>query len=208
MYGAHRPADPGNIYWRIAHFMMPFWSITPAGVFAQHITARAWVPLDDTHTMGVAVRRKSERSVVQIPVGVGEMLPNSTDWHGRYRPVARAENDYLIDRTLQEDKSYTGIVGINLQDQAITESMGGITDHTFEHLAPSDEMITKTRRRLLRAARDLKKDGDRPPGADNPDAYFGARGGYYVASAAEDWLDIYRDNVAAAHRVQLAHAAE
>ena len=29
-----------------------------------------------------------------------------------------------------------------MQDQAVTESMGEITDHEFEHLAPSDQMIT------------------------------------------------------------------
>ena len=208
MYGAYRPADPGNLYWRIAHFIMPFWSITPAGVFDQHIIARAWVPLDDTHTMGVAVRRKSERVKVSIPVGVGEMMPNTTDWFGRYRAVACHENDYMIDRGAQKEESYTGITGINLQDQAITESMGGITDHSFEHLAPSDEMITTTRRRLLRAARDMKKDGTRPPAADDTSAYFGARGGYYVAPEDRDWLDVYRDNVAAAHRVPLAQAAE
>ena len=51
---------------------------------------------------------------------------------------------------------YTGIDSIHLQDQAVTESMGAILDHSFEHLAPSDLMITRTRRRLLLAARALR----------------------------------------------------
>ena len=34
------------------------------------------------------------------------------------------------------------ITGINLQDQAVAESMGEIVDRTEEHLAPSDQMIT------------------------------------------------------------------
>ena len=45
------------------------------------------------------------------------------------------------------DRIYTGITHIHMQDQAITESMGDIVDHDFEHLAPSDQMITRTRRR-------------------------------------------------------------
>jgi phenylpropionate dioxygenase-like ring-hydroxylating dioxygenase large terminal subunit len=30
MYGAFRPADPGETYWRIAHFLFPFWTIRRA----------------------------------------------------------------------------------------------------------------------------------------------------------------------------------
>jgi phthalate 4,5-dioxygenase len=58
----------------------------------------------------------------------------------------------MIDRTAQKSESFTGIGSIHGQDQAVTESMGGITDHGFENLAPSDLMIARTRRRLLRAA--------------------------------------------------------
>src|SRR5690606_13716599 len=49
MYGAHRPADPGHVYWRIAHFLFPFWTYPPDGEFESHIVVRAWVPMDDTH---------------------------------------------------------------------------------------------------------------------------------------------------------------
>jgi hypothetical protein len=35
-------------------------------------------------------------------------------------------------------------VACHLQDQAVTESMGPITDYGFEHLVPSDQMITRT----------------------------------------------------------------
>ena len=66
-------------------------------------------------------------------------------------------NDWGMDRAAQRSKAiYSGIDGIHLQDQAITESMGPIVDHACEHLAPSDQMITRTRRRLLMAARALR----------------------------------------------------
>src|SRR6202012_6277249 len=98
--------------------------------------------------------------------------PNTPDWFGRWRPEQNAANDYLIDREAQRnDVIYTGITHIAMQDQAITESMGEIVDHSFEHLAPSDQMITRTRRRLLMAARALRDAGTVPPGVDTPDVY-------------------------------------
>ncbi len=89
-----------------------------------------------------------------------KLLPNTTDWLGRWRLAANPDNDWGIDRAAQSsDAIYSGIDGIHLQDQAITESMGPIVDHTLEHLAPSDQMITRTRRRLLMAARALRDNG-------------------------------------------------
>src|SRR5439155_953375 len=75
---------------------------------------------------------------------------------------------------------FTGITGIQAQDQAVTESMGGITDHAFENLAPSDLMIARTRRRLLRAARALAKDGTTPPCVDEPGIYTQVRRGDFL----------------------------
>ena len=103
------------------------------------------------------------------PIGGTErsnnFLPNTTDWLGRFRSAANPSNDWHIDRAAQQENSiYSGIEGVHLQDQAITESMGPITDHGFEHLAPSDQMITRTRRRLLIAARALRDQGTCPPG--------------------------------------------
>ena len=72
----------------------------------------------------------------------------------------------------------------------MTESMGPIVDHTFEHLAPSDAMIGVTRRRLLQAVRD-HQNGIAPPGVDNPTAFLGARGGDFVAPAALDFNAAY-----------------
>jgi hypothetical protein len=71
-----------------------------------------------------------------------EYLPTTTDWKGRWRPVKDASNDFGIDRDMQRNgESYTGVVGIPLQDQMIQESMGPIVDRTMEHLAASDRMV-------------------------------------------------------------------
>ena len=51
MYGAYRPAEEGTNYWRVAHFLFPFWTIPPTAISRPMSLARAWVPLDDTHCM-------------------------------------------------------------------------------------------------------------------------------------------------------------
>ncbi|MFL5254234.1 MAG: Rieske 2Fe-2S domain-containing protein, partial [Rhodopila sp.] len=55
MYSALRPAGGGKIYWRFAHFGFPFWTWVPQGDITDRIQARAWVPMDDTHTMFVSL---------------------------------------------------------------------------------------------------------------------------------------------------------
>jgi phenylpropionate dioxygenase-like ring-hydroxylating dioxygenase large terminal subunit len=196
MYGAYRPAEQGNLYWRIGHFMYPFWSITPSAPFDLQVYARAWVPLDDTHTMSFRIvwkegRERGTRSESGMVRGSG-YLPNTSDWLGRWRLKANRANDYLIDRKVQTDETYTGVVGISEQDQMVTESMGPITDWDFEHLAPSDRMITTARRRLLNALNAYRKDGKRPPCADTPETYYQAHGGYFEAPEGIPMTEVYK----------------
>jgi phenylpropionate dioxygenase-like ring-hydroxylating dioxygenase large terminal subunit len=199
MYAAYRPADANSVYWRFAHFLFPFWTMPPDGLFRDHIVARAWVPMDDTHTMFVhlswkkntpGVRKLKDGSAIPGASMGRATLPNDSGWYGRWRLAANASNDYLIDRDLQRTRSYSGIEGIHLQDQAMTESMGGIVDHTLEHLALSDLMIGRTRRRIIQAAR-AAAEGIAPPGVDHPEVYQGARGGDFVASTSIGWLEAY-----------------
>jgi phthalate 4,5-dioxygenase len=111
---------------------------------------------------------------------------------------ANVGNDWKIDRAAQANGTiYSGIDGIHLQDQAITESMGPIVDHEWEHLAPSDQMITRTRRRLLLAARALRDQGTAPPGAEDGSLYRGGRSGYFVSNDDEsDWQRVYANRLA------------
>ena len=218
-YAAYRPADPGQLYWRVANFLFPFWTQTPAGAFPTHVGARAWVPMDDEHTMFVHLHWRAASPSVPlvrrdgtVPLHVTrthDYLPNSTDWHGRWRLRANPDNDWLMDRAAQrERRSYTGIGNIHLQDQAVTESMGPIVDHELEHLGPSDRMITRTRRRLLQAAHAFR-DGAVPPLVDDPAVYMTARSGFFLSEVGLDWREAYNRQVAAASRpVAMPQAAE
>ena len=187
-YAGYREAGPGQTYWRFGNFLFPFWTQAPNGEFGSHMHARGWVPLDDGHTMFCYLWWKRGTSSMTLPQpafkdgtpigGTGrgnKMLPNTTDWLGRWRMAANASNDWGIDRAAQQSNTiYSGIDGIHLQDQAITESMGPIVDHEWEHLAPSDQMITRTRRRLLMAARSLRDQGVLPPGVEDAQVYRAA----------------------------------
>lgn len=136
------------------------------------------------------------------------MLPNTTDWYGRFRPVPNQSNNYLIDREAQRTISYTGINGVFPQDSAVTEGMGAISDRTLETLAPSDMMIVITRRRLIEAVRALHDEGIVPPLVDDPETAFPARAGDLIAAEGQDWLDAYDAALRQATHSAMLDAAE
>jgi phthalate 4,5-dioxygenase len=213
-YGAYRSVRPGITYWRIANYMFPFWTQTPQGEFPRNIQARAWVPLDDEHVMMIFWRQRRGLPGTNAPLKHGQplggsrpqpdFLPVSTAWLGRYRLKANESNDWLIDREAQRtNRIYSGIDHIGLQDQAVTESMGPITDHALEHLGPGDLMIARTRRRALQAARALR-DGTPAPGVTTPEVFMAARSGYFEMPASVDWQQAYEDQMRAAERAPQA----
>jgi phthalate 4,5-dioxygenase oxygenase subunit len=184
MYGAYRPTDEGQVYWRIAQFLFPVFSHIPTGVLGEQVLTRAWVPMDDHHVMFFSMGKKGG----QVPVVAdAELQPNGTGWFERFRPLAEFANDYRMDRALQRSKSFTGIPGIHMQDKAITESMGPILRRSGEHLASSDVMVTRLRRRLLEVARALADKGTVPPGVEDPDVYRVRAGGVILPEGA-DWV--------------------
>ena len=187
-YGAYRPAGEDAYYWRIAHQMFPCYAMIPTGTMGLQIFWRAYVPMDDEHTlMWTQVGgRDGDRRI--------EWLPNTTDWYGRFRITQGPENDFLIDRELQASgTSYSGIPGgARPQDMAVTWSMGTIYNRSREHLGTTDQLIIRTRRRLVAAARALRDKGTVPPGVDNPEVYRQRSGGV-VLPRNVDWWEGTRD---------------
>ena len=217
MYTAYRPAEPGYLYHRFAHFAFPFWTLFPNGPLLDNIITQGWVPMDDTHTLAFTFSWKRRTQ----PLGVtktGEplpllnrttqTLPNTADWFGRWRPVANSGNDYLIDRESQRTISFTGIASVFGQDSAVTVSMGEISDRTLEHLAPSDRMIIMTRHRLLDALEALRDKGTVPPLVDDPEISGSARSGDLFAPVGQPWLEAYEQTLAHAVHPALLRAAE
>ena len=220
MYAASRDAMAGHEHHRFASYIFPFWVTYPSDRLERNLSANAWVPIDDEHTMifnidrqRAAGQQKSMSYADGTPVqGLArplEYLPRTSDWMGRWRPVPRQENDYFLDREAQlRGESYSGIIGIPLQDQAIMESMGPIVDRTQEHLGSSDRMVMVTRRVLLKAAKDYQATGALPPVLDNPALCRQARGGDTIVPAGTDWLDAYWRAMTAVHGPGLREPAE
>ncbi len=200
-YGVRRFAEEDTYYWRIAHQMLPFFAMVPTGVLGLEVRFRAYVPLDDNHTMVWTVTRNvGARNRAVVPRGAaapgpGQLayLPATTGWYGRWNLVDNPGNDFNIDRDLQKSgDSYSGIRGIRQQDAAVTNSMGPIYDRTSEHLGTTDALIIRTRRRMIAAAKALRDDGIIPPGVDNPEIYRQRSGGVVLPRAA-DWWDATKD---------------
>src|SRR5215831_6472811 len=198
-YGAYRPAEADTYYWRIAHYLFPFFTMIPTGILGMQVLVRAWVPVDDNHIMFWSLAAPRSRqggggagSAQAIANGgrppVFEYLPDTSDWRGKFRLTQNEANDYLIDREAQRTRSFTGIAGIHQQDQAVTESMGPIIDRTQEHLGTSDAMVIRMRRRAINAAKALRDSGAVPPGVDDPTVYRQRSGGVILPRSA-DWLD-------------------
>jgi phthalate 4,5-dioxygenase len=211
VYAAHRPADEGNVYWRFGQFAFPCWTMPPINAFEDNILNRAYVPMDDTHTMIVDVvwKQAYRRMAASTQVAGGRTrdynyLPNTTDWLGRFRLAGNNSNDHLIDREVQRTQSFSGIEGIQPQDQAVQESMGEIVDRGFEHLAASDIMVARVRRLLLKSARAVKETGATPPGAADPLCLNGVRGGHFIAAKGIEWLQALAAQRAAAPVPRLA----
>jgi phenylpropionate dioxygenase-like ring-hydroxylating dioxygenase large terminal subunit len=198
-YAARRPAYDGTVYWRVAQWIFPSFSMAPPGVLGLGKRNACEVPLDDNHTityqMSVARGRPGgngpNASMNPIP-----MQPRTTDWYGRWQPIVQPENDFLIDRDVQRRNSgptgFTGINGIAMQDAAVTTSMGPIYNRTQEHLGTSDAMVIRVRRRVIAAIQAHLRYGTVPPGVDTPEAYRVRSGGVLLPEGA-DWVEATRE---------------
>jgi len=204
LIGAGR-ADGDQRYWRITQFLMPFWSMTgPYGENPIRHT-RAWLAMDDETTMVFSVTFHPLRPLTDTEVGrmragsgagyVGEgnFLPATSEPGGAWRPKARLENDYFLDRQLQKTTFFSGIPEFWAQDAAMQESMGPIYDRTREHLGSSDMGIIRVRQRLIRAAKALRDQGLTPPGAREPELYQ-VRGAAVLLPAEVSWIDASADH--------------
>lgn len=169
-------ADPElgatHVIWLISHFLFPFWAILPFGDFGgREIVARAWVPLDDEHTLYWELLVVTEATKRFLQTTQCKYQPATSDPASRFRPVASLENDYLVDRSLQRTSSFMGLDNVLLDDSALTESMGPICDRSREHLGMADAPVIRTRRRLLEAARGLQLRSQIPPGVAETEGY-------------------------------------
>ena len=179
--GGARKTDSADLYWRIAQFLMPNHAFAPAAFPGEIQYGQAWVPVDDltcwiyTYSW-LPERPLSNAERTKFASGFGVHSEVDAD----YRPLRNKDNNYLLDRTLQKELSFTGITGVSEQDSAIQDSQGPIQDRTREHLGPTDIGIVEFRKLVMGAARGLQKGAE--PKSTSAAARYAVRSGGWVAA--------------------------
>ncbi len=189
--GTARDFGGDDLMWNINVMLMPFHKIISSVPHAAHM----WMPIDDENTMLYSIDFQPDRPFTD------EELERSLTYHGIHtenhpgtdHAIANKANDYLIDRELQaHGGSYTGMKGLGVQDCAVQETMGPISDRTREHLLIGDSAIVKLRRLLLQTLKDMEA-GKPLPGIDP--RTFRVRSTRYEAPRDEPFLDKLRERV-------------
>jgi phthalate 4,5-dioxygenase len=195
-YAGIRALGDDESHIRIYHYILPFHQIrasrseTGHPVDAGHI----WVPIDDENTMVY----NWAYSVGEPPLGEADRLerglgngPSHVD-QATFRSQANRANNYLIDRAVQRQLSFTGIDGVNVQDRAIQETMGRIVDRSKEHLGPADKAIIQLRQ-LLRRAVDMTARRGTPAGV--APSYYRLRAAETIVPRAADWRPLVSEGL-------------
>ena len=166
--GARRNAEQGNYYWRVTQWVMPCFTMIPPR--ADHpVHGHFWVPMDDEQCWAWSYDYKVTRPFSALE---SESLRQGKGVHvacepGTFRPLANKDNDYLMDRAAQKrGDTYSGILGIAMQDASLQESMGPIVDRTKENLVSTDNGIIMARHRLMRSLKAMTEKNVTPPGID------------------------------------------
>jgi phenylpropionate dioxygenase-like ring-hydroxylating dioxygenase large terminal subunit len=196
--------DEGN-YVRTYQYIMPFTQAraqqfnlrgerTGGAAPISMIGGHMWVPMDDENCMvwntlyHYGPEPLTNGDEIETNAGRGPAdytLPDR-------RKVNHKDIRWGIDREMQRNVNYTGIVGANTQDHAVHESMGRIVDRSKEQLGTIDRAIIATRRLLIEAARTVEAGGD-PPGIE-PN-YGRARAIEKLLAKSERWQDAMSEDV-------------
>ena len=194
-YSARRRSDvDGHDWHRITQFIQPIFSMIAAS--DPHIVStRAWVPLDDEYNVQIFMRGRLDRPVTEEErrhardpfAAWGGYVEAGSDPRTRFYTRANLHNDYLRDRTLEKELMLGIPFLVNLQDRAMTETMGPIYDRTQEHLGTTDAMVIYMRRRLLDAARALREHGEVPANVDDASLYR-LRPASILLPEGESWI--------------------
>jgi len=210
-YVSHRNANEDGTYVRVYQYVMP-WQQMRANVQSNPAArpnrvpkhdGHIWVPIDDEQTFVYNWMAGYDQNCRLDPEYVEEMEKSAGRGKddlipGSFKLKRNPENDYLIDRQMQKTSNFTGITGVNTQDFALQEAMGGadgrmICDRTMENLGSSDKAIIAMRNLLLEATRDVEA-GKRPRGTD-PKTHGQCRPHDGLVPAGVDWREAYREHL-------------
>jgi len=202
-YGSIRHVSEDESYVRVYQFIMPNQQMRAGLVDAEgksaplpSLNGHVWVAIDDENSYVYNWKcSASDEFPISDEVwaaaehyagrGVEDRIP------GTYWLKQNPSNDYLVDREVQRTKTFTGIAGLNTQDFALQEGMGGIVRRDLEALGSTDRAIQACRSLLLEAADDVEA-GRAPRGAD-PEHAIAIRAGETLIPRGVPWRDATKD---------------
>ena len=177
--GARERPD-GTKVANVSPWMMPIYCTAGTTAGANTYSTNLRVPIDDKNILFYRLRWSYD----PIPESEIDEYKNG-GWYypelqpGTYKGVQNVHNDYMIDRFVQKNFTYSGIPCFPWQDVSMMENQWGpIADRTQEHLTSSDFKIIYIRRRLLKTVKALAA-GIEPTEPWHPEAYS-----YHTASAS------------------------
>ena len=202
VYSAKRVWNDSDERWhRITQWVMPFYTMIAAGS-PNGCSARAWVPIDDEYHMLInmhgrlngTISEEEQDRAWQPYANSGGYVEETPDPRTRYHTAANRTNNYAINYEIQKTANMSGIPrGGNLQDRAMTETMGVIYDRTREHLGTSDRMIIAARQMLMSAARNFQEDGTQPAHVNDTKLYR-IRSASAILPEGADWQEATKEN--------------
>jgi hypothetical protein len=93
------------------NWMFPIFTQSPGHDLRGPSYTCAAVPVDDTYTISFVMAGRRSREMEGANLGMAmapqEILPNTTDWWGRFRPGTNLANDLRIDREAQRFEKNT-----------------------------------------------------------------------------------------------------
>jgi len=189
-YAGLRNLPDGRTHARITIAPLPFFTIIPPdtseAVRSTRRMANAFVPRDDTSTWHMQWFFDATKPVdraYRIKEGGLEVVDD-------YRKKISIDNWYLQDRKMMKEENFSGIKGILVQDHAVVETQGRITDRTREHLGTSDVAVVAWRRILIRAAKALLQSGEAPAAVtDDTIPWQDIKGAEVILPAGQNWKD-------------------
>jgi phthalate 4,5-dioxygenase oxygenase subunit len=180
-YAGLRQTPAGYTHVRMTEYILPFTTRVATIPVSTTVGFGSMVPIDDYNCW----RGTANGGLRGAAAGGEGVVPK-----GGIAPRTQNQaNDFLIDREKQRDFSYTGILGINQQDMAVTESMGSIYDRGHEHLGTTDRAIIQMRKTLIKAAKDLAR-GIESATADTSLPLEDIRSAERIILPTEDWRDL------------------
>ena len=197
-YGGLRTTPNGHTNVRITEYVAPYSTIIAAIPYnTRHLMV---VPIDDTSCW----RYNFDAQLQANPQGYGgaplfDASPYDTAFTRRTGGITPrthvAANDYLIDREIQRNVTFTGVSDFVSQDMMVTESMGPIYDRSSEQLGQLDKAVIRMRRLLIGAAKALATDGTEPPALAGEGRDFTAiRAADKTLEEGEDWRYLGTDD--------------